>query len=91
MGMVTTKVYDIIPCICCEDDPDFGADSLHGMPVLRVNRNSTVWEAFCPSCGRSGCVPFRSAYMALKHWNNFQIYLRRDAVPRTVTGATEKK
>lgn len=66
-------VERITPCVCCDHDPT-GADSVYyGMPILRVAGNYTphrqYWEAQCPACGRGGIFQYKSAYLALKHWN----------------------
>jgi hypothetical protein len=30
------------------------------------------WEAKCPKCGRGGFFQYKSAYLALKAWNEMQ-------------------
>ena len=63
----------VIPCVCCEHPPSVDDGSEYGMPIL-IPHNSFVshkqfWNVKCPVCGRGGCVEEKSAYLALKKWN----------------------
>jgi hypothetical protein len=45
------------------------------MPQLKVCGGGSFgqyYEAFCPVCGCGGLFQFKSAYLALKHWNETQ-------------------
>ena len=71
----------VIPCICIEHKPDC-SDSVHyGMPQLKI---TNVWQgrmyftAYCPNCGRGGAHEFKSAYLSIKDWNEFQSRLWRN-------------
>ncbi len=71
----------IIPCICSEPIDEY-SDIYDGMPQLKVTNynehcNSQYYEAYCPICGRGGLMQFKSAYLALKNWNEMQERLRR--------------
>lgn len=67
-------VDKIIPCVCCEHPPSVADSSEYGMPIL-IPYNSSAkehlqfWNVKCPKCGRGGCVDEKSAYLALKKWN----------------------
>ena len=70
----------IISCICSEPVNKYG-DIYDGMPQLKVTDynekcNTQYYEAFCPKCGRGGLIQFKSAYLALKNWNEMQKNLR---------------
>lgn len=67
----------IRPCICTKESvPDNSA--YYGMPQLKVtdcndSSDTQYYESFCPACGRGGCgFQCKSAYLALKHWNEMQ-------------------
>ena len=66
------KVYGIEPCVCCDHEPNAGDSVYYGMPHLMMGPNSLDWVAVCPSCGRSSLIEQRSAYLALKRWNEIQ-------------------
>lgn len=71
---------EIIPCVCSEPI-DTTVSLYDGMPQLKVTNynkqyNSQYYEAFCPKCGRGGIIQFKSAYLALKHWNQMQKSIR---------------
>ena len=72
------KVDKIIPCVCCDHEPDCGDSVYYGMPQLKVcgGKPHTYFEVYCPNCGRGGLFQFKSAYLALKHWNEMQERLR---------------
>lgn len=71
-------VDEIIPCVCCEHEPNSGDSVYYGMPQLKVcgGKPITFFEVFCPVCGRGGLFQFKSAYLALKDWNDMQARLR---------------
>lgn len=73
------KVDKIIPCVCCDHDPNCGDSVYYGMPQLKVcgGKPHTYFEVYCPNCGRGGLFQFKSAYLALKHWNELQEQLRK--------------
>ena len=65
----------VMPCYCSKDTYDSSVSSYDGMPQLKVTdvyRGKMFFEAYCPKCGRGGLFQFRSAYLALKHWNEMQ-------------------
>ena len=69
-------VDKIIPCICCDHPPSVDDRSEYGMPVLKLANSSIphlqFYTAECPFCGRGGVLQFKSAYLALKNWNEMQ-------------------
>lgn len=81
--MATVK--DIIPCVCTKEPPNkidwYEHSVYYGMPQLKVSNgieeHIQFWVAFCPLCGRGGCVEYKSQYFALKHWNEMQTELWR--------------
>ena len=76
------KVDSIIPCVCCDHEPNSGDNVYYGMPQLKVcgGKPNTYYEAYCPVCGRGGMIQFKSAYLALKNWNAMQRGLRKEAL-----------
>lgn len=68
------KVDEIIPCVCCDHEPGIRDSVYYGMPLLKVygGKPITSFSAYCPNCGRGGCTEYKSAYLALKHWNEMQ-------------------
>lgn len=73
------KVDHVIPCVCCDHEPNAGDSVYYGMPQLKVTdvyRGHQFFEAYCPNCGRGGLFQYRSAYLALKAWNEMQEHLR---------------
>lgn len=69
------KVDEIIPCVCCDHERNSSDSVYYGMPHLKVcgGKPNTYYEAYCPICGRGGCgTQFKSAYLALKYWNEVQ-------------------
>lgn len=68
------KVDKILPCVCCDHEPNSGDSVYYGMPQLKVRggKPKTFFEVYCPVCGRGGCQQFESAYLALKDWNKMQ-------------------
>ena len=70
------KVGEIIPCVCTPE-ADLITDGYAGMPILRTyNGKDTFFDCQCPNCGRGGLLQFKSAYLALKDWNEMQRNLR---------------
>ena len=67
------KVEKIIPCICCDHEPNAGDSVYYSMPQLKVS--GKYFEVYCPNCGRSGINQYKSAYLALKAWNEMQTEL----------------
>lgn len=64
------KLTHISRCVCSIYDSD---DSIYcGMPQLKVTADMQFFEVFCPKCGRGGLSQFKSAYLALKFWNELQ-------------------
>lgn len=68
------KVVRVIPCICSPNWEEKHIESgYYGMPQLRVYGGSDrYFEAYCPKCGRGGLSQHKSAYLALKGWNEMQ-------------------
>ena len=70
-------VSKIIPCVCCEHPPSSDDGHEYGMPILipsnSLQEHMQFWEAKCPKCGRGGIFQYKSAYLALKHWNELMI------------------
>ena len=68
------KIDKILPCVCCDHEPNSGDSVYYGMPQLKVcgGKPYTFFSAYCPVCGR-GTYQFKSAYFALKFWNDLQI------------------
>lgn len=73
------KVNKIIPCVCCDHEPNSGDSVYYGMPQLKVcgGKPETYFECYCPNCGRGGLIQHKSAYLALKDWNRLQKQCRR--------------
>nr|DAH61598.1 MAG TPA: RNA polymerase III-like protein [Caudoviricetes sp.] len=65
------KVDHIETCVCIDHEPTVADSVYYGMPQLKVT-NGQEWSAFCPNCGRGGCLDFKSQYLALVHWNKMQ-------------------
>ena len=63
------KVDRITPCVCCDHEPDCGDSVYYGMPILTPTINSSFFKVQCPVCGRGGLFQYKSAYLALKAWN----------------------
>lgn len=71
---------DIIPCICCDHEPDCGDSVYYGMPQLKVTSDMQWFEYYCPNCGRGGSFQYKSAYLAIKEWNKMQERLRKNEI-----------
>lgn len=67
---------NIIPCVCCEHESSVADSIYYGMPQIKVTKDMKYYEAFCPICGRGGLLQFKSAYLAIKDWNEMQLMLR---------------
>ena len=69
-------VEHIIPCVCCDHIKTTADGCYYGMPTLKVAGNYIkhlqFWVAECPNCGRGGIFEYKSAYLALKEWNEMQ-------------------
>lgn len=67
----------IIPCVCCEHPPSVDDASDYGMPILKPSNgfqdHLQFWTAVCPKCGRCGVIQYKSAYLALKAWNECMV------------------
>lgn len=69
------KVDHIETCVCIDHEPTAADSVYYGMPQLKVTKGQE-WSAFCPNCGRGGCLDFKSQYLALAHWNKMQLRLK---------------
>ena len=67
------KVNKIIPCVCCDHEPNSGDSVYYGMPQLKVcgGKPETYFECY------GGLIQHKSAYLALKDWNRLQKRCRR--------------
>lgn len=72
------KVEKILPCVCIDHKPTDADSVYYGMPQLKVcgGKPNTWFEVYCPNCGRGGFFQDKSAYLALKRWNEMQEQLR---------------
>ena len=70
------RVKKIIPCVCIDHRPDVSDSVYYGMPQLKVSggfdTSIQFYSPYCPNCGRGGCAEYKSAYLALKSWNEMQ-------------------
>ena len=71
---------DIIPCICCDHEPDYGDSVYYGMPQLKVTSDMQWFEYYCPNCDRGSSFQYKSAYLAIKEWNKMQERLRKNEI-----------
>lgn len=75
------KFERIVPCVCSPNwEENHITDSYYGMPELKVCGSvfgQQFYEAYCPKCRRGGFFQYKSAYLALKHWNEMQEHLRK--------------
>ena len=73
---VNMRVKKIIPCVCIDHRPDASDSVYYGMPQLKVSggfdTSMQFYSPYCPNCGRGGCAEYKSAYLALKSWNEMQ-------------------
>lgn len=67
------KVDHIETCVCIDHELTEADSVYYGMPQLKVTKGQE-WSAFCPKCGRGGCLDFKSQYLALANWNKMQIW-----------------
>ena len=76
------KVWKVIPCICSPNwEEENIANGYYGMPQLRVYGGSDMFfDVYCPKCARGRLFEYKSAYLALKAWNEMQQSLRRIAI-----------
>ena len=71
------KLEKIRCCVCIEHEPTTADSVSYGMPQLVVTRGQR-YSAFCPNCGRGSKMDeHKSAYLALKAWNDTQERLLR--------------
>lgn len=49
------KVDHIETCVCIDHEPTVADSVYYGMPQLKVIKGQK-WSAFCPNCGRGGCL-----------------------------------
>lgn len=78
----------IVPCVCIKYKLDSSVSVNYGMPILKITPTwldnhgeaYNYYEAVCPRCGRGGLHQFKSAYLALRWWNNLmeQLWEERD-------------
>ena len=70
------RVKKIVPCVCIDHKPDAADSVYYGMPQLKVSggidNGTQFYSPYCPNCGRGGCNEYKSAYLALKAWNEMQ-------------------
>ena len=66
------KVERVIPCVCLDHQLTYADSVFEGMPQLKVEPSGKFFTAYCPKCGRGGCIQHKSAYLALKNWNEMQ-------------------
>ena len=73
------KVGEVVPCIYSPNwEDEHIADGYYGMPQLRVyGGGDSFFDCRCPKCGRGGLFQYKSAYLALRAWNETQKDLRR--------------
>lgn len=69
------KVDKVIPCVCLDHQLTFADSGYECMPQLMVEPSGKYFSAFCPKCGRGGATQHKSAYLALKSWNEMQEWL----------------
>ena len=69
------KVDHIETCVCIDHEPTSADSVYYGMPQLKVTKGQEG-SAFCPNCGRGGCLDFKSQYLALANWNEMQKMLK---------------
>lgn len=86
------KVMKVIPCICSPDwKNEHIANGYYGMPQLRVyGGTDRFFDFYCPKCGRGSLFQYKSAYLALKAWNEMQQSLRRIAIIEAEEGETHE-
>lgn len=69
-------VDNIIPCVCMPHPPTLAERCDYGMPILIPHNSNRMhkqyWNVKCPNCGRGGLYEEKSAYLALKKWNELQ-------------------
>jgi hypothetical protein len=74
------KVDRVETCVCCDHEPTVADSCFYGMPQLKISPSYTgkYWfVVYCPNCGRGGLIEYKSAYLALKHWNEMQKRLKK--------------
>lgn len=77
------RVDKIETCICCDHEPTVADSAFYGMPEMKISYsdfNHKYWFVpYCPKCGRGGILEFKSAYLALKNWNDMQARLKKNS------------
>lgn len=74
------KVGEVMPCICSPNwEDEHIADGYYGMPQLRVyGGGDRFFDCRCPKCGRGGLLQYKSAFLALRAWNEMQEGIRHN-------------
>lgn len=90
----------IIPCICCEQKQNKIGNAYSGMPILLVTGNYNphvqFYDVQCPKCKRGGMFQDKSAYIALKRWNNlmrecYRLNGKEIPVPKYLSDNTQEQ
>ncbi len=73
------QVGKVLPCVCIDHEPDVGDSVFYGMPQLKVAGydGKPLYTPYCPRCGRGGMLQYKSAYLALKAWNEMIEKIKR--------------
>ncbi len=79
MERLTMQVEKVLPCVCVDHEPDAGDSVFYGMPELKIAgyKGNPLYTPYCPKCGRGGVFQYKSAYLALKAWNELIKQLRQ--------------
>ena len=87
------KVDHIETCFCIDHEPTCADSVFYGMPQLKVTGGGDhQWfTAYCPNCGRGGCIEHKSAYLALKHWNDIMQREKRTKMCGLFVGDRKEK
>ena len=81
------RVKKIIPCVCIDHKPDVSDSVYYGMPKLKVScgfdTSMQFYSPYCLNCGMGGCTEYKSAYLALKGWNEMQesLWMAKNTAP----------
>lgn len=78
------KVERVVPCVCLDHQLTVADSVYEGMPQLKVEPSGKFFTAYCPKCGRGGCVQYKSEYLALNHWNKMQMMLWQREKPQNM-------
>ncbi len=73
------QVEKVLPCVCIDHEPNAGDSVFYGMPELKIAgyHGKPLYTPYCPHCGRGGIEQYKSAYLALKAWNELIKQLRQ--------------